>query len=180
MDLIERGRLGPTFGDRVMKVNHAGENGAVHIYTGQIMLARLTARSLVTELREFRIHEQRHRAIFATELARRGARRCRSYWLCGFGGLVLGLATGLLGPRAIGATTAAVERVVLAHLREQLAALSGSDVEAAAAISRIVDEEQQHLDQSASRLSQTGFWPRLLSPVVAAATEVVIWLGMRL
>jgi len=180
MDLIERGGVGPTFGDRVMKVNHAGESGAVHIYTGQIMMARVTARSLVSELREFRIHEQRHRAIFATELTRRGARRCRSYWLCGAGGLVLGLATGLFGPRAISATTAAVERVVLAHLKHQLSSLGGSDIAATAAISRIVDEEQKHLDQSASRLNQAGLWPRLLSPVVAAATETVIWLGMRL
>jgi demethoxyubiquinone hydroxylase (CLK1/Coq7/Cat5 family) len=33
-----------TFGDRVMKVNHAGENGAIHIYTGQIFMARVRAR----------------------------------------------------------------------------------------------------------------------------------------
>ncbi|WP_240943907.1 demethoxyubiquinone hydroxylase family protein, partial [Janthinobacterium lividum] len=27
----------------MLKVDHAGENGAVHIYAGQIFLARLTA-----------------------------------------------------------------------------------------------------------------------------------------
>ena len=37
-----------------MKVNHAGEHGAISIYTGQIFMARLTASLLVPELRAFR------------------------------------------------------------------------------------------------------------------------------
>jgi ubiquinone biosynthesis monooxygenase Coq7 len=86
----------------------------------------------------------------------------------------------LFGSRAIAATTVAVERVVLRHLRQQLLTLAGNDDQAAVAISTIVDEEQQHFDQSASHLGAAAFWPRFLSPVVAAATESVIWLGMRL
>jgi ubiquinone biosynthesis monooxygenase Coq7 len=167
-------------GDRVMKVNHAGENGAIHIYTGQLLTARLTAPSLVAELREFRSHEERHRAVFEAELLRRGVRRCRSYWLCGFGGCVLGLFTGLFGRQAIAATTAAVEQVVLAHLKQQLRALADNDQHAATAISEIVAEEQEHFDQSALHLRKAGFWLQLLSPVVSAATESVIWMGMRL
>ncbi len=99
------------FADRVMKVNHAGENGAVNIYRGQILLAKLTARDMVNELREFQSHEKTHRAIFAAELERRGRPRCRSYWLCGIGGFILGVLTGLFGRSAISATTAAVEHV---------------------------------------------------------------------
>ncbi len=40
-------------GDRILKVNHAGEHGAVSIYTGQLMLARMRATSMVAELAEF-------------------------------------------------------------------------------------------------------------------------------
>jgi ubiquinone biosynthesis monooxygenase Coq7 len=180
MDPVDNISRRTTFGDRVMKVNHAGENGAIHIYTGQILMARVRARALVAELCDFKAHEERHRAIFMSELKRRGVRRCRSYWLCGVGGLVLGVVTGLFGRRAIAATTVAVERVVLGHLRQQLLTLAGNDDQAVAAISQIVDEEQQHFDRSASHLCAAQFWPRLLSPVVAAATETVIWLGMRL
>jgi demethoxyubiquinone hydroxylase (CLK1/Coq7/Cat5 family) len=32
-----------SLGGRILKVNHAGENGAIHIYTGQILMARWTA-----------------------------------------------------------------------------------------------------------------------------------------
>ncbi|HEY0661996.1 MAG TPA: demethoxyubiquinone hydroxylase family protein [Lysobacter sp.] len=167
-------------GDRIIKVNHAGEHGAISIYTGQIFMARLTARGMVGELAEFRSHEQRHRAIFGAELQRRGRRRCRSYWLCGIGGLVLGLVTGLLGRNAIAATTVAVESVVLRHLEQQLAVLHGNDPAAVTAISAIVQEERQHHDRSASHVQTGRFWPRMLFPVVSASTEAVIWLGMRL
>ena len=166
-------------GARILKVNHAGENGAVHIYAGQIFVARLTAPKLVAELHEFKVHEERHRAIFSAELQRRGQPRCRSYLLCGLGGLVLGLVTALFGRGAIAATTVAVERVVLAHLDQQLQVLDGQDDAAVHAIAKIVDEEQQHHDHCAARVRGRQFWPRVLTPIVAASTESVIWLGMR-
>lgn len=169
-----------SFAARVLKVNHAGENGAISIYAAQIVVARFTAPSLVAELREFKAHEQEHRAIFWRELQRRGVRRCRSYWLCGVGGFVLGLITALFGRRAIAATTAAVERVVLGHLQDQLQSLRGKDEAAVAAISQIVAEETLHLRQSESHLAAGRFWPKVLMPIVAASTESVIWLGMRL
>lgn len=167
-------------GSRILKVNHAGENGAVHIYAGQIITARFTAPSMVTELREFRSHEEKHRALFQAELQRRGRARCRSYWLCGAGGFALGLLTGLFGKSAIAATTVAVERVVLRHLNHQLIILAGKDDPAVQTIRKIVDEEQQHHDQSAAHASSSRIWPRILTPLVAASTETVIWLGMRL
>ena len=167
-------------GNRIIKVDHAGEHGAVNIYTGQIFFARLTAPHLVPELSEFRAHEVRHRAIFAGELERRAHPRCRSYWLCGIGGMMLGLVTGLLGPSAIAATTVAVESVVLGHLEHQIASLSASDPAAVDAISAIVAEEQQHHDRSLGPAQAGRFWPRVLTPIVSASTQAVIWLGMRL
>lgn len=164
---------------RILKVNHAGENGAVNIYAGQIVFARFTAPSIVAELVEFKSHEERHRAVFWAELQKRKRPRCRSYWLCGLGGYTLGLVTGLLGSRAIAATTVAVERVVLRHLEHQLKVLAGVDDEACAAIASIVAEERQHHDQSASHIASDGFWSKLLSPIIAASTEAVIWVGMR-
>ena len=180
MELVAQSIANKSLGDRIIKVNHAGEHGAVSIYTGQIVMARITAPGMVPELVEFRTHERSHRALFKAELSRRGRPRCRSYWLCACGGLALGLITGLLGKDAIAATTTAVESVVLRHLRHQLDALGDEDPEAVAAISAIMEEEQLHHDQSASHSNVNGFWSRLLTPIVSASTETVIWLGMRL
>ena len=165
---------------RIIKVNHAGEHGAVNIYAGQIAMARLRARFLIPELSEFKFHEERHRSIFAGELQRRGLPRCRSYWLCGLGGYVLGCLTGLMGVRSIATATVAVERVVLRHLREQLLAVGTTDPAATAAISAILAEEQQHHDQSAARIHHPGALDRMIGSVISAATEAVIWIGMRL
>jgi 3-demethoxyubiquinol 3-hydroxylase len=167
-------------GSRILKVDHAGEFGAISIYTGQIWMAHIRARDLVPELTEFRSHERGHREIFAAELERRGQRRCKSYALCGAGGFVLGVVTGLAGRSAISATTVAVESVVLRHLEEQLRILKGVDSAAVAAISSIVSEEREHFDRSSAQIRAAGFWYRALRPIVAEATEVVIWLGMRL
>lgn len=147
MKPISSASVSTEFASRVLKVNHAGENGAVNIYAGQIFYARLTAPGMVAELAEFKSHEEGHRAIFWTELQRRNRPRCRSYWLCGLGGFALGLITGLLGRRAIAATTAAAERVVLRHLEHQHEHLRGKDDEAVRAIESIVAEERQRHDE---------------------------------
>ncbi|MCS0585189.1 demethoxyubiquinone hydroxylase family protein [Massilia pinisoli] len=164
---------------RIIKVNHAGEHGAVKIYAGQIATARLRARGLLPQLAEFKAHEERHRSIFDKELTRRGLPRCRSYWLCGAGGYVLGFVTGLMGARSIAAATVAVERVVLRHLRQQLLQIGFADPEATAAISSIVGEEQLHHDQSANDLRHAGMIDRVIGSVISAATESVIWIGTR-
>src|SRR5687767_2265994 len=99
-------RLRPakSIGEVMLKVDHAGEHGAISIYQAQRWVARWRAPSFVPEIDHFIAHEQRHRSLFAAELSRRGVRRCRSVHLCGLGGTVLGLCTGLLGGRAIALT----------------------------------------------------------------------------
>ena len=180
MEIAARLRHAESLGDRILKVDHAGEHGAVNIYRGQSIVCRWRAAELVPELLEFKTHEERHRALFARALAQRGVRRCRSYHLCGVGGLLLGLITGLLGRTAVAATTVAVERVVLQHLESQRGQLASGDAEAHEVVSAIVAEEKTHHDRAAAESRAGAFWPRLLMPVVSASTEAVIWLGMRL
>jgi ubiquinone biosynthesis monooxygenase Coq7 len=167
------------FGERILKVDHAGEHGAVCIYSAQRWVASWRAPELVMELDEFLAHERSHRAIFASELARRSVGRCKAYWLCGAGGAVLGLVTGLIGRRAIHATTAAIERVVLAHLEEQLQSLS-DDPAARAAVTAIIRDEQTHHDRAVGQIQQIDTLHRVLDFVVSRSTEAVIWAGMRI
>ncbi|HVJ00591.1 MAG TPA: demethoxyubiquinone hydroxylase family protein [Sphingomonas sp.] len=161
-----------------MKVAHAGEHGAVQIYRGQMVSARLTVPDLLPLLAEFAEHERSHRAIFAAELARRNRPRCTSYRLCGLGGWCLGFVTGLLGRKAIAATTVAVERTVLRHLDQYRLLLRESDPVGFAAVSAILADEQNHHD--ALLPDARGWASRWIGSAVAGSTEAVIWLGMRL
>ncbi len=167
------------FGGLLMKVDHAGAHGAVCICRGQIAVARWRVPLLVPELEQFLAHDLRHRAIFTEELRRRGRRRCYSYHLCGLGGWILGLLSGLGGASAIAATSIAVERVVLAHLERQLKMLE-QDPPAFTAILMIVHDERAHRDRAKLAARQGSFWPRLIMPVVSTATSSVNWLGMKL
>lgn len=167
-------------GNTIIKVNHAGEHGAVCIYSGQIFLARLTAPGLVDELKSFRDDERKHRQIFTDELKSRSEPRCKSYWLCALGGFILGFITALFGVKAIAATTVAVESVVLRHLAEQVQLLSGNDARAVFAIQQIIDDEQAHHDHSLAHIDAGKFWTRLLMFIIDKATELVIFMGMRL
>jgi ubiquinone biosynthesis monooxygenase Coq7 len=180
MALIARLKEGETLGDRVMKVDHAGEHGAVCIYTVQRWFARWRAPDMVPELDHFLSHERSHRAQFETELKRRNKPRCRSYALCATGGIFLGILTGLAGRQAIAATTVAIERVVLRHMQEQVQALNGIDRDATDMLRAIIVEEREHHDRSLSRIGIKSGWSRLIDPTVAYSTEAVIWLGMRL
>lgn len=42
-NIASSGSCDTELGGRILKVNHVGENGAVHIYAGQILIARVTA-----------------------------------------------------------------------------------------------------------------------------------------
>jgi len=165
---------------RIIKVNHAGEFGAINIYRAQIGVARLFRQPHLAMLREFIAHEKKHLQIFGDELARRGVRRCRSYWLCGIGGFVLGLVTALLGRKGVMACTAAVETVVTRHLEQQLDVLDRiGDHEARTAVQAILADEEEHRDTAVEEGFDCVFYKPVYA-LVMAATESVIWLGMRL
>lgn len=173
-------KTGETIGDRVIKVDHAGEHGATCIYRAQRWVSRWRSPGLVPEIERFLEHEMRHRALFGSELKRRGQARCRSYHLCGLGGLLLGFMTALAGSQAIAATTVAVEKVVLRHLAQQEVELSLSDPAAAALVRQIIEDERDHHDRADQQLDRRTAWAMIVEPIVAISTEAVIWLGMEL
>ena len=167
-------------GNRILKVDHAGEQGAICVYRAQWLVAGMTAPSMREQLADFLIHEKRHRSIFGAALMQRGLARCRSYALCSAGGYVLGTLTALMGRKAIAATTIAIESVVLRHLAEQRIELATIDPDTAALIASIIEDEQQHHDRSLDHIDIDNGLLRALRFIVTRATEAVIWMGMKL
>jgi ubiquinone biosynthesis monooxygenase Coq7 len=180
MQVTPQQPLQSDLGNKILKVNHAGENGAVRIYQGQILAAKLYSKNLARELIECKSHEERHLKIFESELAKRKQPRCKNYHICSVGGFVLGIITGLCGSGAISATTQSVESVVLKHLKHQISVLKGVDESAVTAIKSILSEEQAHHDLFTAKLNPHSIWLKIFSPVVTLSTELVIWLGMKL
>ncbi len=172
-------RPAKTTSEKMIKVDHAGENGAVNIYRGQNAVARLFNRRIRNQLSEFQAHEEAHREIFRIYLANNSIRRCVSYHACGLGGLALGIVTGLGGQRAIAATTYAVEHVVLAHLADQIDYLRQADSAALECVLRIYNDEKEHHDSAEAQIGTRDWLTRLLIGIVKFSTEAVIRFGMR-
>ena len=105
---------------RIVRVNHAGEFGAIRIYSAQIMVAKRFWPDCVPSLSEMLGHERTHCAAFRAAMPARRSRPCRVMQFWSWGGWLLGFVTALLGPQGIWACTAAVEAAVHRHLDDQL------------------------------------------------------------
>jgi ubiquinone biosynthesis monooxygenase Coq7 len=162
---------------RILKVNHAGEHGAIRIYGAQIAVARWLYPDIVDELAEMRNHEIEHRRIFREAMPPRGARPCRVMTFWGLGGSVLGLITALMGRKSIWTCTAAVEAAVHRHLDDQLHFLTHRDREVHAAILAIREEELSHLRAAEKHAGSPTFFGGVLHRIVASSTNAVIWLS---
>jgi 3-demethoxyubiquinol 3-hydroxylase len=164
---------------RILKVNHAGEYGAIRIYRAQLWLARRFFPDIVSFLEETLSHEMQHCALFRGAMRPRNTRPCCAMMLWGNGGFALGLITALLGRRGVWICTAAVEATVHRHMDEQLHFLADKDAELHGLVSAIQEQELMHLRHAEQRIIAKSGWGSALSVVIAAATEVLIWLSTR-
>lgn len=165
---------------KILKVNHAGEFGAINIYRSQIFFAKLFMKDLVPLLESFLNDEKRHLEIFWQEIQRRKGIKCKSYWLCGLGGYVMGLISSVLGRKGIMACTWAVESVVINHLEEQIDYLKKTDDKFALdTVQEIIEDEINHRDEGIQQGGTTNIWYQPLRCAVSMFTEGVIKFGMR-
>lgn len=165
---------------KILKVNHAGEFGAVNIYRSQLFISRLFMKDLVPQIEDFLADEKRHLDIFWMEIQRRNGVKCMSYWLCGLGGYFMGFVSALLGRRGIMACTWAVESVVVDHLHSQIVYLKNkNDIEALDAVEAILEDEQNHRDVGLEKGGADNIWYKPLRFAISNFTEGVIRFGMR-
>ncbi len=162
---------------RILKVNHAGEYGAIRIYRAQIWVAKRLYPDIAPFLAETLSHENNHCAMFRAAMPQRDARPCRIMALWGNGGLVLGFLTALLGRQGIWICTAAVEAAVHRHLQDQLLFVRDRDPELHGLILAIQKEELMHLHYAEERLLEGKFLSPILGALISGATDFAIWLS---
>lgn len=163
---------------RILRVNHAGEHGAVAIYSRQLQNARRYP-EFVPWIKEALAHEIGHRARFHAAMPSRSAKPCRLLSVWSIGGTALGWITSALGRNGLMVCTAAVERTVHQHLVEQIAYLDQRDPELARIIREIQVDEDAHLAFADAHHRGETVFARLLSGVVGSMTELLIFLSTR-
>lgn len=163
---------------RMIRVDHAGEFGAVQIYDGQ--LAVLKDRASAAAVRHMAEQEKRHLERFDALIRERRVRPTALSPIWHLAGYTLGAVTALLGERAAMACTVAVEDVIDEHYRSQLEALGNTDADLAATVADFRADERHHRDTAlAHGAAETAGYP-LLSAAIKAGSRLAIWLSTRI
>jgi 3-demethoxyubiquinol 3-hydroxylase len=130
----------------MIRVDHAGEYGAVQIYRGQrAVFNRIEGKAHAARLiAEMEAGEQEHLKTFDRMIADRGVRPTLMAPLWRVAGFGLGAATALMGEKAAHACTEAVEEVIEEHYARQSEALAGVDSELKRVVDRFREDEIGH------------------------------------
>jgi 3-demethoxyubiquinol 3-hydroxylase len=161
----------------MIRVDHAGEYGAVRIYQGQ--LAALHSRAKADLVRHMQAQEQRHLDTFTGLIADRGVRPTVLLPFWHLAGFALGAMTAALGERAAMACTVAVEEAIEVHYAGQIAALDDSEAELRATIARVREDELHHRDVAVAHGARQTPGFRLLSAAIKAGCRVAIAVSER-
>jgi ubiquinone biosynthesis monooxygenase Coq7 len=159
---------------QILRVNHAGEHGAMAIYRAQIAQLGNNRPDLTKWLQETLGHEVQHKEAFRVAMEERSVTPCGALAVWSIGGSILGRSMALLGPYGVMICTAAVERTVHRHLQDQVAFLSGYDDGLADLIREIQKEENDHLHYAEAHHDPNGLLAKALSSFVAGATALLI------
>lgn len=163
---------------RILRVDQAGEYGAVRIYEGQ--LAVLGNKPVGSVIREMAQAEREHLATFNELLPRRRVRPTLLHPVWHVAGFALGAGTALLGPRAAMACTAAVEEVIDEHYAKQVAALGDDEPELRDLCERYRQDEVEHRETSLDHGAEQAPAYRVLTGVIKAGSRAAIWLSERI
>ena len=164
---------------RMLRVDQAGEYGAVRIYAGQLAVMGNRAPH-ADRVAAMAAQEAAHRQAFDALLAARGARPTLLQPLWHVAGFALGAATALIGPEAAMACTAAIETEIDRHYTHQLEALGDTDPELTALITTTRADEVEHRDTAlASGAERAPAYP-LLAGIIRLGCRAAIALSERI
>jgi ubiquinone biosynthesis monooxygenase Coq7 len=161
----------------MIRVDHAGEYGAVRIYEGQLaVLGKSEAGRIIREMAE---QERRHLERFETLVRERRVRPTALSPLWHAAGYALGAASALLGERAAMACTVAVEEVIDEHYRSQAESLGEDHATLRAMIEDFRADELAHRDLALAHGASSAPAHDLLTAAVKIGSRVAIWLSTR-
>jgi len=130
----------------MIRVDHAGEYGAVQIYRGQqAVFGKSESKSHAARIiADMEAGEQDHLKTFDRLLAERGVRPTLMAPVWRVAGFGLGAVTALMGEQAAHACTEAVEDVIEEHYARQSRALEGVDHDLKIVVDRFREDEIGH------------------------------------
>ena len=132
--------------EQFIRVDHAGERGAVKIYEGQLLALNTLVKDedLKKTIEEMKIHEKEHCEYFEKEIKRRNIEPTKFLPLWDLLGVGLGFGSTLLGKKAAMLCTASVEEVIDEHYQNQINQLETDEKDLKKNITKFREDELHH------------------------------------
>ena len=134
--------------EEFIRVDHAGERGAVKIYEGQLLALNTFVKddSLKKTIEEMKVHEKEHCDFFENEIKKRKINPTKLLPLWDLLGVGLGFGSTLLGKKAAMLCTASVEEVIDEHYLSQIKQLGDDEKNLKKKITKFRKDELNHKD----------------------------------
>mgnify|MGYP001229315616 FL=1 len=134
--------------EEFIRVDHAGERGAVKIYEGQLLALNTLVKNenLKKTIEEMKVHEKEHCEFFEKEIRKRKIRPTKLLPLWDLLGVGLGFGSTLLGKKAAMLCTASVEEVIDKHYQNQIDQLGPEERDLQKKIIKFREDELHHKD----------------------------------
>ena len=134
--------------EEFIRVDHAGERGAIKIYEGQLLALNtfLKDNELKKTIEEMKVHEQEHSDYFENEIKKRNIKPTKFLPLWDLLGVGLGFGSTLMGKKAAMLCTASVEEVIDEHYLNQINQLENDEKKLKNKIIKFRNDELHHKD----------------------------------
>ena len=134
--------------EEFIRVDHAGERGAIKIYEGQLLALNTLVKDddLKKTIEEMKIHEKEHCDYFENEIKKRNIKPTKFLHLWDMLGVGLGFGSAILGKKAAMLCTASVEEVIDKHYSDQIKELKNDEKKLKDKIIKFREDELHHRD----------------------------------
>ena len=134
--------------EEFIRVDHAGERGAIKIYEGQLLALNTLIKndSLKKTIQEMKNHEKEHLDYFENEIKKRNIEPTKFLPLWDILGITLGFGSTIMGKKAAMLCTASVEEVIDNHYQNQIKQLENDEKKLKDKIIKFREDELTHKD----------------------------------
>ena len=162
--------------EEFLRVDHAGERGAIKIYEGQLLALNTLVKDekLKKIIEEMKNHEKEHLDFFNKEIKKRNIKPTKLMPLWDLIGVGLGFGSAMMGKKAAMLCTASVEEVIDAHYQKQLSILKSDEKLLKEKIKKFREDELNHKNIAYDNgASKEGFY-FLLDRIIKAGSKIAI------
>ena len=168
--------------EEIIRVDHAGERGAIKIYEGQLLALKTIKQDdkLKDIIEDMKEHEKEHLDYFEKEIKKRNMKPTYFLPLWDLMGVSLGFGTALLGKKAAMLCTASVEEVIEDHYENQLKKIGDDEKDLKIKIEKFKGDEVNHKNIAyETGASKTGIYS-VMDKIIRTGSKIAITISEKI